>query len=250
MKTKSTIFFFFLTIALFAQDNVVKTNLWSAIFMQNFNVGYERVLKDRMSGVVNVNFMPPGQPFVVRKMAEVVSDSAGASSSLGNLAVSGFSIAPEVRFYLGGSNGAPRGFYLAPFLKYYTNKATYSFDLEYEDPAAANATQIALVELEGKLSSFGFGGQIGWQWIIKDLVCIDWWLLGPTVYSSNMSLSFAFPNSGLSQSELEEVERELSENLDSAPIPLTSEVDGPKITIAGKSLLAGIRTGLSVGITF
>lgn len=250
MKQKlitAIVLFIFAAIS-YGQSNIIKTNLFSATMARSFNIGYERVINDKMSGVVNINMIPAGQPFIIKRAIDLIG---GESADFGTFKLGGFSIAPEWRFYTSGKKDAPKGFYVAPYLKYLSYKATYSFDNESEeDSSGFTIITTTPISLTGKLSGIGFGCQLGWQWLISDKVSIDWWLFGPAVYSDKLSITFGFPGQSLSQSELQEIESDLSSDFEDGPISVDSDISNGEIKFSGKTLFGGIRTGLSVGIAF
>src|SRR5436190_20248000 len=105
-----------------AQDNIVKMNLTSLAFL-NFSFQGEHVLNDNSSISLGISFLPSfGLPSSFNK-------SDGTTNSLADLAVSGFAITPEYRYYFSGK--APQGFYVAPYVRY--SKYTIgTFDFEYD----------------------------------------------------------------------------------------------------------------------
>jgi hypothetical protein len=91
----------------------------------------------------------------------------GAKSS--GVKFGGLGIIPEFRFYPGGK-GAPRGFYLAPFLKY----QNYSISTTVDDLV------VGTYDAKATLTAIGGGLIIGNQFIIGDVVALDLFI-GPSI---------------------------------------------------------------------
>jgi hypothetical protein len=91
----------------------------------------------------------------------------GAKSS--GVKFGGLGIIPEFRFYPGGK-GAPRGFYIAPFLKY----QNYSISKNVDDLI------LGTYDAKATLTAIGGGLIIGNQFIIGDVVALDLFI-GPSI---------------------------------------------------------------------
>lgn len=123
-------------------QNVIKVKPLS------FELGYERALNDFMSVQVGARVLPFRLGF----------DNDETSLSYNN-----YRIMPEVRFYLASRNGAPEGFFLAPYAKagITTIKAQTQSDSDLT----------ARVKFKG--TSLGAGATLGWQWIADNGFSID-----------------------------------------------------------------------------
>jgi hypothetical protein len=81
----------------------------------------------------------------------------------------GFGITPEYRFYC-SQKGAPRGFFVAPFLRYqnYSLKNEGSTYTDYE-----SGSTITTEDAKATFSSFGGGAIIGFQGLIGETLSIE-----------------------------------------------------------------------------
>ncbi len=134
MKIKSTFIIallgLVLTTGVRAQDhpNVVKINLFG-LAARNFSLQYERALTKKSAVALGFGFLPSGAiPLVPQSAFD--SDSSG---TLKSITLSGFSITPEYRWYPGTKDGAPNGFYLAPYIRY--SKYSIATTVNFDDPS-------------------------------------------------------------------------------------------------------------------
>lgn len=134
----------------YGQNSVVKVNIFS-LLVKTFNVSFEQKINANSSA--QLGFFYTGYS---------VSDTK----------FSGFGLTPEYRYYLSDTE-APKGVYIAPFLRY------QSFKLEDNSSGTSN---------EGKLTTFGGGLLIGKQWIFKERVSLDIFL-GPAYYSGDTKVT-------------------------------------------------------------
>jgi hypothetical protein len=166
---------FIFTATAFAQKNVVKVNLFG-LLGSSYTLAYERVLNDKMSVQLSVGY----------RTIKVSSVSIGTLSE--KLTYSGPTIVGEFRYYLtNASKDVPRGFYVAPFVRY--GSYTYKYDYNDSDP------NFSSYNYTGKytVSSIGGGAMLGYQWLIADRVALDLFA-GPqykTKSVSNITYSYA-----------------------------------------------------------
>jgi len=126
------------------RNNVIKVNLFSPI-VKTGSFFYEHVLNDDKSTQVGFFF---------------------TFYNLGDFSLSGFGVTPEFRYYLSQSR-APKGIFIAPFLRYQQFKVT-------------NNTTSGV----GSLASYGGGLLIGAQTLLKETITIEAFL-GPVYYAAN-----------------------------------------------------------------
>jgi hypothetical protein len=119
----------------------------------------------------------------------------------------GFAITPEFRFYPSGDEdqGAPHGFYLAPYLRYakYNLKQTVSYTDDDNKTYSAEAKQT--------YGGVNGGLMIGYQWIIGDHFSIDLWIFGLGYGKAKYTYGWEVPGLNMSASEQAEV-KELAES--------------------------------------
>lgn len=159
MKKLLTITAFALLIGLNAnaQKNVIKANIFSPI-VRTGSFFYERVITEKMS--FQLGFFYTG-------------------FKVGETKWRGIGITPEVRFYLSDKE-TPRGFYLAPYLRY--QSLTASMTTTSIDP---NTFETTSVQAEANLTTYGGGLLIGHQWLIADRVSLDMFI-GPSLNSGTV----------------------------------------------------------------
>ncbi|MEO7445229.1 MAG: hypothetical protein ABIT96_09545, partial [Ferruginibacter sp.] len=110
------------------KKNIIKLNLF-ALPLKTASIQYERVMTRRISLGLGVRIMPETNlPF--RSVIENFVDDSTTLDQLHNLRLGNFAITPELRWYV-GKKGAPRGFYIAPFVRYAQYKASLPFT--YDD---------------------------------------------------------------------------------------------------------------------
>jgi Protein of unknown function (DUF3575). len=127
-----------------AQDNpknVFKINLGS-LAVSTFNFQFEHAVAEKQS--LQLGFFYTGFK---------VSDTK----------FSGLGITPEYRFYM-SQKGAPKGFFMAPFLRYQNFKLTNS---------TTDFTTGETIDEKAKLSTFGGGAILGFQGLIGNVVSIE-----------------------------------------------------------------------------
>lgn len=145
-------------------QNLFKVNPLS-IFTLTASVAYERVINDRMSAQLGFFYTPP-------------------TIRLFNTRFDGFGLTPEFRYYLLESVAAPKGFYVAPYLRY------QRFRLTYDDPNDDR------YDGTGTFSAFGGGVLVGGQWTFGDRISVDAFI-GPAISSFNFKADIAQLNNQL-----------------------------------------------------
>jgi hypothetical protein len=244
MKKNLLYLFIFLTGALSAQDghkNVVKLNL-SALALKTYSLQYERGLTKNISVAGGLRFTSNvGLPSKITS-----SDSTG---SLKNFGMNGWAITPEFRYYPGKKEikEAPRGFYLAPYLRY--AHFSTSVPVSFTDTITNTAH---IYEMKGNINALSYGLMIGAQWIIKDRVSIDWWILGGSTGSFKSTFEIAADLKAVPADKRADWEKNIKET--GADLPGGWTIDG-HVTDTGvsadiKGKLAGLRSGLCIGFAF
>jgi len=256
MNLKSTIAIIALTIAgasVKAQDsppkqkkNVSKTVIFPGPFFRMFGVQQEFAFGKRFSTVTTVKAMPPVKApggFTGGTYDEETYDPfAGAK-------LSGFGNVTEFRIY-GKKKGMLRGFYFGPyftgtFYKLQTPSVPAQFKDESGTVYTADVTQTV------KVNVVGGGLQIGVQGLIKNLVAIDWTILGigfgscglkGGVEATNTSDNFDFRNYS---ADVDKTTLGLDKFL-----PVTKTVEKEKVELGVKAPVPLFRMSLSIGIAY
>jgi hypothetical protein len=217
-----------------AQENTIKIGLLSPLG-RNLTLEYERVIADQQSIAVHAGYVIPwNDPF------SLADDFEGIS----NPRVSGFNVTPQYRFYLSQRSYAPKGLYVAPYLRYYR----LSFETDYQDDF-----DMASVggSLRARYSTTGLGAQLGYQWIVNDLFTVDWYFLGLGLYLYGVGVEAHIEQArGVG---LEEIRARIDEQLSELPLVgngLDAEIEGQSIRGSIALPFLGFRTGLSLGYRF
>ena len=215
--------------------NVIKLNLFSLAFT-NFSLQYERVLGEKISAGLGFSYLPGvGVP------AKFTNDDA----TLEALKLSGMAITPEFRWYPGSKKPAPKGFYLAPYLRYTNYTITSVFPFK-DDTSVPGTTITKEFKMEGTLTGFGGGVMMGVHWLIKDKVSLDWWIVGGHYGAGQIEVKLKDDFTGI-EAELESQLKAIE-----APIGTTEAVvTSSEATVTVSDMpFAGLRTGLTLGYAF
>lgn len=211
-----------------SQQNVIKLGI---VDLMKYNIGYERAVNEDQSFQINIAILPskdvPDQ-LLPDDVKELNLDSK----------FSGYSILPEYRFYY-SKKDSPRGFYLAPYLKYSKYTGTY-----IDNYSGAN------YQVEGNYSSVGLGLQLGVQWIISDAFTIDWYFAGFEIDRDAFSLEFTTDAENVN---FEKVKSRIAEEYSDIPfIGSKLSVTSGDNFVKGKAgfIFPGLRTGFSIGFAF
>lgn len=148
----------------FAQDQNIKwapLKLTPAPLPSALQFGYERVIGDQLTigGTVKLFFPRSLENADVLFTVDDVETANGNFES-GNF--SGYVITPELRYYTSSRNGAPNGFYLMPFLRYF-NYGTDGDFIYRPTNGAENSNIDAKINFSGLGGGFGLGVQQVWD---------------------------------------------------------------------------------------
>jgi hypothetical protein len=222
--------------------NMIKINLF-ALPLQTFTLQYERVINKFLSASLTVRYMPHATvPF-----KNLIYNMSGGNDPdfkeiLDNMLISNYAITPELRFYL-GKKGYGRGFYLAPAYRY----AHFTIDkLEYS--YINSEDQESFINLSGKMTANYGGFIIGAQWLLGKHLILDWWIFAPFLGAEKTDLS------GRTTEPISEEDQDiLRQDLEDIDIPYTTTTVsvheyGASLQLHG--LLAGVSSGLAIGVRF
>jgi len=145
-----------------AQYSALKINMPS-LALRNLSGIVEIGLNEKVSLNLGASYLIP------YRNLKVDAGLAGFRS-----ANSGFSITPELRFYLSESTPEGSGFYMGPYLRYSHYQA--EFEGSYYD---ASLQQDADVAVKTSIGEFGAGLQIGYQFLLEEHFIIDLMIFGP-----------------------------------------------------------------------
>jgi hypothetical protein len=219
-------------------DHVIKLNLFS-LPLKNLSFQYEKPFADNFSFALGLNYRMPGSLNRIDNIMSEQHENAQTSSR-----ISGFGFTPELRIYFSGN--APKGFYLAPYLRYSNYRASIEGLWEPDNTGT-------IVPLVGSFNSFGGGAMIGAQWLIAGKFSIDWWIIGAHYGVGNFSLSGEREDRPFNAGEINDIENTIV-NVNELPFtnfdnPIV-ENNNRKVSVTGKFPVPGIRTGLCIGWAF
>jgi hypothetical protein len=222
-------------------ENAFKVNL-TGIALKNYSFQYERVLNRKISFALAFRTMPEtGVPFK-NTILDLTDNDPDAKDVLDNLQLSNTAITPEIRFYL-SKKGYGRGFYIAPFYRYASFKAS---NVKFSYTNTLNTESDIL--LAGKVTANTGGLLFGSQWAIGKYFCLDLWILGPHYGSGKGSFT------GTTSTPMTPAEQnDLRQELEDFDIPLTDKTvtvtaNGATVKLDGP--WGGLRSGLSFGFRF
>jgi hypothetical protein len=222
--------------------NFIKVN-FTALFLKNYSIQYERILNKTVSVAVSFRTMPTTAiPFKDAIQESLGDDEQDTKDAIEMLRLSNIAVTPEVRFYV-GRKGYGRGFYIAPFYRYANFKAS-NIRVDYEYGVAFQNS----LGLSGKLSSNTGGLMIGSQWTIGKFLALDWWILGAHYGAGNGNFS-GIADHPLSPEEQNAIRQEL-EDLDIPLADKTVFVNASGATLKLSGPWGGIRGGITFGVRF
>jgi hypothetical protein len=223
-----------------AQQNIVKIGVGS-MFNRTLNLEYERLLTEKTSV-----FGEFGYQFPINVPAGLVDFTEGTGST-NNLVINegtynNVYFAAEYRIYTAGVAG--KGFFVAPYLKL----SNYSFDVTGTYNNDVNGFINIPAEVNLGYFSASIGGQLGYQWIIKDKVTINWSFIGLGVGLNRLSAGFTADDNDV----FEEWEQDVNDFLAQFPGNYELKSDNATRTIdaAGTVILPAARASLSIGYRF
>ena len=143
-----------------------------------------------------------------------------------------------------------QGVYIEPFFKYlhHISEGLTSSSLNYR-PVKWDMTN--------DFNAFGVGAQLGVQFVVRERVFIDLFLLGPEINAASSrfkatQLADAIP---WTEGEAREAETEIRNFLQQFPVlsdrtTITADKFNKTVSADFKGALPGLRTGISIGVAF
>jgi hypothetical protein len=230
------------------KKNVSKINLLPGPAFRYFGVSQEFKLTDRLSMQTMVKVMPPTK--VSSKYAGGTYDgttynpfSSAKLFAVGNVT--------ELRIY-GKEKETFRGFYWGPYFSYnYFKFQTTPYRASFTDQNNVNY-QADVVQFM-KLSQVGVGLEIGVQGVIKNLVVIDWTILGLGFGSYKLTggLEATNPSTGFDFRNYTEEIDNATLGLDNIPFfKVEKTIEPQKVELGFKVPSIMLRTNLAIGINY
>lgn len=223
--------------------NYIKINLLG-IALKNYSVQFEHAFSKRISLAIGYRSMSKGAlPMKSQLLSSVGSNDPATEDQINKLLVGNTALTPELRFYV-GKKGYGRGFYFAPFYR------IQHFTAENIEVSFTNSTNTqSTLAISGKLDANTIGLLLGAQWKLGKHVSLDWQIIGPQYGSSKGTLS-GTPSPVLNVTEQNALRDELNNNLDIPFVDKKVEVTSNNAKVILSGPWAGVRTGLSLGISF
>lgn len=210
--------------------NRLSINILS-LSLQNVSVKLERSVTSWASARVHAGFMPSHD-------IEIISKSKGASTKVENT-LKGWHIKPEFVCYPSATN-EPQGYYVGIYGK--TDRYQLAF------PSNKGGVQR---EISGGITRFGCGVMFGYQWVIKDVISIDWNFLGLGLdaYYFDLVVKSDDKSDILTKEEARDLQDDLNDNGLFGKFKVESINSSTKITSPAIAL-PNFRFGLSIGYAF
>ena len=183
--------------------NLVKLNL-SSLFVGNYMAQYERVISKHSSLALAVGYAPNTDLPFKQTLLDNFADNEDAKQAIESTIYTKWTFTLEYRYYL--SKTAPKGFYLAPFIRY------MNMELEQDYPFTPSDNIRHVATVSSKFNAFGGGLMLGTQWLIKKHWGIDFWIVG-AFYGSDINAKFhgTDPIGGLSPQDIIDLEQDIED---------------------------------------
>lgn len=216
-----------------AQKNIVKTGLTGA-FLGDIKLAFESAITPNSSMLFNIGYLDP-------TLSPLIPDKAFTPKAYNLLESNGgISFSAEYRFYI-SNKGRMQGFYLAPYLRYFNQSMLF-------DDEIANY----LFTVDTKLSTFGTGIQLGYQWIFSDLFTFDFFFFGTGIDFHKGVIIYELepepPN--FNYAIVTPILDDILEDIRFLNNKPEHEVNADNHTTRLPFLFPGIRMGISVGVAF
>jgi hypothetical protein len=215
--------------------NIIKVNSLALTF-SNISLVYESGIMPRLSAGIGVGYKYAG---VEPKLFTVNNSKIGAD--IGQ--IRGFSITPEVKYYLKSCEPELlEGFYGGLYFRYTHYSSNVKFGYEPENkPIEYNNSDIALNE-------YGVGIQLGYQLMIKERFSIDFLFFGPRFSSYHLSYKF---DHAPGQEFLDDLSEHLNEVIDRFGFDYDVNIKKEGDAKASSTFsFANARFGISFGFAF
>jgi hypothetical protein len=223
----------FISVFAFAQDNNIKLG-FSDAFLGHLNLSYEKMVSEKNTLQVKIGYWQPTiSPFIddqtISPEAFTLKESNG-----------GLNTSVEYRFYMSG-NSTPTGIYLAPYLRYFSQSALFSDQIDGK-----------AFDVDTRLNTVGVGAQIGYQLIINEIFTFDFYFFGAGIDHHNLKMVYQLqqPQAGFDYRSITDDVSEVFEDINCLESKLKHKVSDKNLTSKLPFLFPGFRIGVSVGVAF
>jgi len=214
----------------FAQDNIIKTSL-SGFLIGDFNIGYERKTFNNQSVQFRLGYFQPTMGPLITEKA-ITPGEYTFQDSKGVLETS-----LEYRWYT--KKEGLSGFYLGPYIRYYGIRANYS-----------DVVQSYTFRVEGSMNNIGAGVQLGYHFLISEIVSIDLSFFGAGIDHNSLKLVYTIDQPNFDYSRIVNDVSEVFKDISYFEKRLKNKVNPNNLTSRLPFLFPGLRASVAIGIAF
>jgi hypothetical protein len=215
--------------------NVIKINTL-AIPFNNISMSYERGLIPRLSFIISAGYKYTGR---TPQLFSVNGSTINANLNQ----ITGFSITPEIRYYLKScEDRLLEGFYVGLYGRYTNYSSGANFEYFQEGLIAE------FYNSDVGLTEVGAGLQLGYQLVLWQRLNIDFMFFGPRYSSYNLIYEF---DQNVSQEFLNDLSAYINEVIDRFGLDYEVELKQSGESRASNSFrFANMRFGIALGFAF
>jgi hypothetical protein len=222
---------------------VVKFNV-SGAFFKSYTAQYERVLTPHSTITLSASYSP-NAPLPFRDaLLNQYGDNQDARRAIETTLFTKRIATVEYRFYPAGQ--APRGWYVAPFVRYASMDISNDYTYTTQDGILHQA------HLNASFNAGGAGLLLGYQFLIGKHLGLDLWLLGP-FYGTNVNAVFTGEDPQWTSLKPANITK-LKQDIDNTDVPLysvESTLNLPTITAKLTGPYFGVRAfGVALAYSF
>lgn len=224
--------------------NVIKLNLTGLIF-KTIGMQYEHKISNNMSVALGLTYRPKSTFLLYNMMSQDAANfglSQASAYMFSTAKYNRFAITPELKYYF--KKKAPKGLYLAPFLRYQREATTFNFKYTESNTSTTQSKIGSATQSENK---FGLGILFGYQIIKTNKLAIDFWFLGPWFGQNTSKL-----NAKINMTDVTDFDKSiLDSDMEDIYGNQTIKWDGTGINSSYKKYSIGARMiGVNIGINF
>jgi hypothetical protein len=216
-------------------QNIIKINTISLVF-SNLSLIYERAIIPRLSAGIGVGFKLKGK---VPSLLDI--DNTLITGEFED--ITGFTITPEVKYYLRACDPKKlEGFYTGVYFRYTNYKTGADFD--YMPLSGSQESYRSNI----RMSEYGVGLQLGYQVLLKERFSIDFLFIGPRFASYKLGYEF---DKEPSAEFLEGLAGAINEVIDRFGFDANVDIENEGQAEANSSFsFVNMRFGISLGYAF
>ena len=218
--------------------NSIKLNLLGGIY-KNISFYYEHSLNNRTSLSLGASFMLPRKNIGNLRFDKVIQHYKYSKFM-------GFTATPEIKFY--ADQTAMKGLYLSVYLRVVNLSGDLDFDVV--DSGGIKPVWYKLTA-QGHFSEYGGGLQLGYQWLIKQRLAIDFFFIGPKVSRYQLTYEAQERSDNTTDIDWDSIYEDMDHS-SQMPFGTSAKITQGtnSIKIRWPFITPNIRVGLSVGFCF